>query len=60
MFLGPAPVGLVDNYNKITAGTSGDAIIVPTVPIAPEKLADDQVENLREVSEDQRGLPRTA
>lgn len=57
---GTAPVGLVDNYNKITAGTSGDAIIVPTVPIAPEKLADDQVENLREVNEDQRGLPRTA
>lgn len=57
---GTAPVGLVDNYNKITAGTSGDAIILPTVPIAPEKLADDQVENLREVNEDQRGLPRTA
>lgn len=56
---GTAPVGLVDNYNKITAGTSSDAIILPTVPIAPEKLADDQVENLRDVNEDQRGLPRT-
>ncbi|MGG5369674.1 MucBP domain-containing protein [Enterococcus sp. AZ196] len=56
---GTAPVGLVDNYNKITAGTSSDAIILPTVPIAPEKLADDQIENLRDVNEDQRGLPRT-
>ena len=56
---GTAPVGLVDNYNKITAGTASDAIILPTVPIAPEKMADDQVENLREVNEDQRGLPRT-
>ena len=57
---GTAPVGLVENYNKIKAGTSDDAIILPTVPIAPEKLADDQVENLRDVNEDQRGLPRTA
>lgn len=57
---GTAPVGLVENYNKIKAGTSSDAIILPTVPIAPEKLADDQVENLRNVAEDQRGLPRTA
>ncbi|MBO0452837.1 MucBP domain-containing protein [Candidatus Enterococcus murrayae] len=57
---GSVPVGLVDNYNKIKAGTSSDAIILPTVPIAPEKLADDQVENLRAVNEDQRGLPRTA
>lgn len=57
---GTAPVGLVDNYNKIKAGTSSDAIILPTVPIAPEKLADDQVENLRAVNEDQRGLPRSA
>ena len=55
---GTAPVGLVENYNKIKAGTSSDAIILPTVPIAPEKLADDQVENLRNVAEDQRGLPR--
>ena len=57
---GTAPVGLVDNYNKIKAGTSSDAIILPTVPIAPEKLADDQVDNLRAVNEDQRGLPRSA
>lgn len=57
---GTAPVGLVDNYNKITAGTTSDAIVLPTVPIAPEKAADDQVDNLREVLVDQRDLPRTA
>ncbi|WP_207702169.1 MucBP domain-containing protein [Candidatus Enterococcus ferrettii] len=57
---GTAPVGLVDNYNKITAGTNSDAIILPTVPIAPEKAADDQVDNLRDILVDQRDLPRTA
>ncbi|MDU5333732.1 MucBP domain-containing protein [Enterococcus sp.] len=57
---GTAPVGLVDNYNNIKAGTASDSIVLPTVPIAPEKLADDQVTNLREVNEDQRGFPRTA
>lgn len=57
---GTAPVGLVDNYNQITAGTASDAIILPTVPIAPEKVADDKVNNLRDVLMDQRDLPRTA
>lgn len=57
---GTAPVGLVNNYNQITAGTASDAVILPTVPIAPEKAADDKVDNLRDVLVDQRDLPRTA
>lgn len=56
---GTAPVSLVDNYNNIKAGTKSDEIILPTIPIAPEKLADDKVENLRDVNEDQRGMPRS-
>ncbi|GAB2026798.1 MucBP domain-containing protein [Lactovum odontotermitis] len=57
---GVAPVSLVGNYNGITAGTTSDAVIIPTVPIAPEKLADDKVSNLRDVNADAREFPRTA
>ncbi|GGC91775.1 MucBP domain-containing protein [Enterococcus wangshanyuanii] len=57
---GSMTVHLVDNYNQITAGTSKDRIIIPTIPIVPEKAADNQVENLRNVSIDQRTFTREA
>lgn len=55
---GSMTIDLVDNYNQITAGTTSDQMIIPTVPIVPEKAADNQVENLRNITNDQRNLPR--
>lgn len=55
---GSMKIDLVDNYNQITAGTTADKIVIPTIPIVPEKAADNQVKNLRDVSVDQRNFSR--
>ena len=55
---GSMNIDLVDNYNQLTAGTTDEKVIIPTIPIVPEKVADNQVNNLRDVVVDQRNLSR--
>ncbi|MBV7389133.1 MucBP domain-containing protein [Enterococcus alishanensis] len=54
---------LLENYGKISAGAAvdGSTTIIPTVPIAPEKVADDKIDNYVDGIDsvlDQRGRPR--
>lgn len=55
---GKSEVALVDNYSGIKAGYEEDRIVIPSIPIAPELLAD-EVADSTNYDKDQRELPRT-
>ncbi|WP_280738436.1 MULTISPECIES: MucBP domain-containing protein [unclassified Enterococcus] len=60
---GTAAIELVPNYSNIQAGATYDLqrIVIPTLPIAPEKLADNIIADLTGApAVDQRDFPRAS
>lgn len=57
--MGSLPIGLVDNYSSIYAGTEDTRIIIPTIPIMPAGLADNKIDNLDYTNIDQRDFDRS-
>ncbi|MGX2947112.1 MucBP domain-containing protein [Enterococcus alishanensis] len=55
---GNIPYGLVPDNSTISAGSSNTRETVPTIPIAPELLADAKVKDGTSLPVDQRNIPR--